>query len=227
MSDEQNEKLLVENNDEPPRKRARVRTLSAAKIDLNDSAPRRMSLETKEFIKEIFEKGIVAQKSIKSKIEEAKFPILPKSQLYQIVNQLRSDKGLNFNSLSDLHQWCLNHSEIPSDDDDRPFVAAFQICIDDDEVTLQDDLVGMVPIDLNSYRLFITTKRLIQLTAHCKYIQIDSKIKFMYEKASVFFVGTTFEDKFQPLGVSFCSNDDYLDFQFTFKSMQSLSRSSK
>ncbi|RNA32652.1 hypothetical protein BpHYR1_035336 [Brachionus plicatilis] len=92
-------------------------------------------------------------------------------------------------NFAQLNEWCHRNKNVPTDNN-QPFVVSYQIKIDDDE-----DGTIQFPEDINisirslSFRIFVTTPRLMTLVSDAKYIQADSTYKLIWNNFPVQVVG--------------------------------------
>lgn len=101
-------------------------------------------------------------------------------------------------------------------------MVSYQIKIDDDE-----DGTIQFPEDINisirslSFRIFVTTPRLMTLVSDAKYIQADSTYKLIWSNFPVQVVGFTDADNsFHPIGLGITTNEDEYNYNFIFNSIQ-------
>ena len=129
----------------------------------------------------------------------------PKTKINNIVQSIRKSKKESPQpSLNDLKKWCEQHSEIP-DDQNQVFVANFEYESFPDQI----------------FRVFLTTKPLIQFALETNYILSDATYKLTYGGFPALTGGTTDRaKKFHPFGLALCATENRLDFSFFFKSVE-------
>ena len=162
---------------------------------------------SKPRIQELEKLGVKASRMLDLLREEN----LQRPQLRQLNNylaQLRKNKnGPVRMSLNELKTWSENRNEIP-DNFDQVFVAAF-------EYNLQP----------RKFRMFLTTKRLIQNSVHQQNCVSDATYKLIFEEYPVFTVGNIDKDKhFHPFGLGIASNEEETDFGFIFSSVKNAAK---
>ena len=110
-------------------------------------------------------------------------------------------------SFNELQTWSENRNQIPIDSD-QVFCAGFQC--------------STKP---NKFRMFLTTKRLIQNSLHQQNCVSDATYKLIFEEYPVFTVGNIDKNKhFHPFGLGIASNEEESDFGFIFSSVKSASK---
>ncbi len=103
---------------------------------------------------------------------------------------------------------------------DEPFVVDYNAFFHDDDLATrrgdyEQDRRGK---DLDQFRFFITTRRLIEFSLNSKVvIQTDGTYKLNWQGAPVLIVGTTDRNRsFHPFGIATCSREAHLDYKFLF-----------
>jgi hypothetical protein len=119
--------------------------------------------ELKELILDLYGSGVRKPKAI-IKAMEKKLGNNNAPKKNQIVNFITGHKRRKFGDgieLGDLSQWCLDHSEVPKDED-QYFVVHYQIFYDDEAESYDNEDDDYEPGDI--FRVYISTKRLIRLS---------------------------------------------------------------
>ena len=110
-------------------------------------------------------------------------------------------------SLNELKTWSENRSEIPVNYD-QVFVAGFEC-----------------NLNPRKFRIFLTTKRLIQNSIHQQNCVSDATYKLIFEEYPVFTIGNIDKNKhFHPFGLGIASNEEESDFGFIFSSVKNISK---
>jgi hypothetical protein len=95
----------------------------------------------------------------------------------------------------------------------------YQVKVDGDEVSQSNEFKAR--IHTRHLRLFLSTKRLLKLAKRAKVFQADATYKLIWQGFPVLIVGTSdMDNKFHPLGMAVCSNEEATDFSFIFESLQ-------
>ena len=99
--------------------------------------------------------------------------------------------------------------------DDEAFVFDYQVKVDDDDMILDGP-----PIDNRQFRFAISTSRLPKVAAkHRHVIQADSTYKLIWQGNPVQIAGISDKsNRFHPILLTVCSNEDENDFNFLFSS---------
>ena len=164
-------------------------------------------------------------KHILAQLREKGIHVKNKAQIISRINQLKKEKyGRTKISLGEFERFCINHKEIP--DEDKGFVAAYFVSYDDNELDdEEDDDEGETVDSANEncgkkFRVFFTTKRLVEIATKTNKIHADATYKLIWEGAPVLMDGTTDLDRhFHPYGINVLSNEKTADFVFIFKSL--------
>ncbi|RNA00128.1 hypothetical protein BpHYR1_021151 [Brachionus plicatilis] len=144
---------------------------------------------------------LTANKLIRDGIQPP--PKLKINNIFQTVR--KSQKESPQPSLNDLKKWCDQYSEI-LENQNQVFVANFEYESFPDQI----------------FRVFLTTKRLIQFALETNYILSDATYKLTYGGFPALTGGTTDRaKKLHPFGLASCATENRLDFSFCFfKSVQ-------
>ncbi|RNA28508.1 hypothetical protein BpHYR1_012213, partial [Brachionus plicatilis] len=106
-----------------------------------------------------------------------------------------------------LKNWCDSHNAIPDDLDEVFAVSEFKIT--PDELT---------------FKIFLTTKRLISFTTKCKHIATDATYKLLWLNFPVLLCGTNDSDNtFHPFGVLLSRYETESEFAYMFRTCKNLS----
>ena len=130
-----------------------------------DNSEKNMSPDVKAKIVEFFNLNIKPN-SILELLREQNMKVPKKSILSGFLRKIRKEKfGKTILSLGELEIWCKNNY-FNQNDEDKPFVANYLINYGDDmdydEIENQDEVEEKDDLSLPFFRLFITTKRLLE-----------------------------------------------------------------
>ncbi|RNA16462.1 hypothetical protein BpHYR1_007053 [Brachionus plicatilis] len=107
-------------------------------------------------------------------------------------------------------------------DNDQPFVVSYQIKIDNDEdgtIQFQEDY--NISIRSLSFRIFLSTTRLMSMISVVKYIQADLTYMLIWNNFPVQIVAFTDVDhSFHPIGLRITTYENENDYNFNFNSIQ-------
>jgi hypothetical protein len=191
---------------------------------LESQTKRGINPATKEAIKKQLQLGVkrpklIGQNLLKEKLLNTEIEIPNDRQLFNFLQTLKgpNSKSLTFGELVTLLE---NNATIP-DDLDSPFIL-YQLKIDNDDIqqTFPANKFN-IPIERESFRFFVTTRRLLSISSTAKFIHADSTYKLIWNNFPVLICGTSDKDKvFHPFGISVCTNERQEDFQFMFESLQ-------
>ena len=122
----------------------------------------------------------------------------------QLTNFLAYHRGKTLGTagvtLDQLQNWARERSEIPADDDEV-FCGKFEC----------------VALPQKTFRIFITTKRLLSFTTLTSHILADATYKLITQGFPVLTCGTTDKAKqFHPYGIAVTTNERQEDFAFLF-----------
>ncbi len=178
---------------------------------------------TKESIKKQLAQGVKKPKTISANLanEHLTNPEIEVPNDRQLFNFLQTLKGpnvknLNFGQLLILLQ---EHAKVP-DDMDEPFVL-YQVRIDEDQSERFPPDQFIIPIGKESFRFFVTTRRLLLIASKTKIIHADSTYKLMWNDYPALICGTSDMDKvFHSFGIAVCTTEREHDFQFMFECLQ-------
>lgn len=173
-----------------------------------DQATQRLPDAMKAEIETLYKVHRTKPKRIFEMLKEKGFT--PKSVM-QISNFLQNMKKNEYGpasiSLGSLEEWCQQHCAPPQDEDD-----AFVV-----------DYCANYPDDDNdaSFRLVISTPRLLAQSALASHVHCDATYKLNWEGCPVLIVGTSDKDRhFVPICLAVCSDEQAESFQFIFASLQ-------
>ena len=190
--------------------------VSQSKIGINNT--------TKEAIKKQLKLGIKKPKTISSNLakEHQTNPEIKVPNKLQLTNFIQTLKGPNQKTLNfgQLIMLLKEHATIP-EDLDEPFIM-YQIKIDEqDNQEVFPPGKFNIPIENESFRFFVTTRRLLSIASKSKFIHADSTYKLIWNNFPVLVCGTSDMDKvFHPFGLAVCTSEKENDFQFMFESLQ-------
>lgn len=116
--------------------------------------------------------------------------------------------------------WCIENREVP-DDENKAFVCAYQINIDDDEPENFPQEFENVHNPVLSTRFFIATVQLLKLASkHCAILHADATYKLNWLGYPVLIIGISdMNNTFHPLGLALTRDEKSDDFEFIFKSL--------
>jgi hypothetical protein len=179
---------------------------------------------TKESILKQLELGVKKPKTICANLAN-EILINPEIEIpndRQLLNFLQTLKGPNHKIMNfgELITHLELHAQIP-DDPDQPFLM-YQLKIDDEDKqkTFPENSFDL-PINAESFRFFVTTRRLLSIAKDAKFIHADSTYKLIWNDFPVLICGTSDKNKvFHPFGLSVCSSEKEHDYQFMFECLQ-------
>ncbi len=159
---------------------------------------------TKDEIDALYKMGIEKPKAILSQLEE-KNVTLP--SYIQLTNYLVQHKakvlGKSSISLGELEDWANKNRHMP-EDDDTPYVCGFDCSF-----------------DKKTFRLAVTTKRLLENTLNSDMVQADATYKLIWQGFPVLIVGTSDSQRqFHPFCLAICTNETEEDYKFLFNSLK-------
>lgn len=129
----------------------------------------------------------------------------------QLTNFLQRFKkqnyGPSFMAIGDFDSWCLQRSALPSaSEPDTPFVVR--------------QTFGLNADPNASIRVFISTRRLLELSLKSDILHADATYKLNWEGLPTMVVGTTDQDRhFHAFGLGITSGETAEDFAFIFQSV--------
>ena len=169
--------------------------------------------KTKEAINQLIADGINKPNAILQSLSSRGIESLTKAQLKNYLARYRLKKfGAGTITIGELKQWCIEHADIPLDDD-TPFAGSHNVDYDEH-------------IGEQTIQIFFTTKRLIQLTVHATHVCTDGTYKLIWQGYPVLMVGSTDANKkYHPFGIAITLTEDADDFEFIFESVASCTRS--
>lgn len=175
-------------------------------------------LELSELIKEEINKLLELNQKPKAILQILYEKDLAVPDMTQLRNYISKYKNIKFGrskiSLGELEQWCLDFNTVP-ESDDSPFIVSYQIIYDDDEDIYSDEE------DSNcKFRIFISTKRLLQMASKVTILHADATYKLVWQGFPILVIGTSDYDRhFHIIGLALCTNEKTADFKFLFKSI--------
>ncbi len=179
---------------------------------------------TKDSIMKQLETGVQKPKTICANLanEILTNPEIEVPDDRQLLNFLQTLKGPNCKNLTfgELISLLEEHARIP-DDPDHPFLL-YQVKIDDnDEPKTFPEKKFDIPITEESFRFFVTTRRLLSIATEASFIHADSTYKLIWNGFPVLICGTSDKNKvFHPFGLSVCTKEKEHDYQFMFECLQ-------
>jgi hypothetical protein len=181
-----------------------------------------LCVEAKQEIEKLFELKL-KPKVILEKLREKRIEVNNKGQICAFLKELKQKKyGEVKISLGVFEQFCIDHKEIP-DDEDKGFVAAYYVDYDENDELDDDEDVDNDTDDENDgkkFRVFLTTKRLIKNASKSNKIHADATYQLIFEGCPVLMDEYTDLDRhFHPFGINVCSNKKTKDFIFIFKAL--------
>ena len=119
-------------------------------------------------------------------------------------------------SLGELEDWLNQNLDLPSSDDE-PFIVDHKILyfddLDSDEQEKYED-----DFDENTFRFFVSTKRLLNLALKRHHMNADATYKLNWQGFPILLCGTTDSDKkFHGFGLAVSTNEKKDDFKFIIK----------
>ena len=137
--------------------------------------------------------------------EEIQIPKV--KDLYNYLATFRKNKfGHSNMNLGELNSWCLDHEEVPPENEpDLPFIVKFQMYYPDETYTQEDEHDS--PKD--QFRFYITTRRLIEFSTNFTLVlQTDGTYKLTWLGNAILIVGSSdFDRIFHPVGLACCSRE--------------------
>ena len=145
-------------------------------------------------------------------------------ELKKLYNYLPTFKktqiGKTNMALGELAEWCDKNSNLPEADlPDEAFVANHEIFDIDDDTNQNDIPESYEKGDV--FRIFITTRRLIELSTKFSILQTDGTYKLLWQGFPVLLLGSSDANRvFHTVGVSVVSRERTNDYAFLFESIQ-------
>lgn len=127
---------------------------------------RGLSQETKDMVVELLQQKVSTPALIVAALERKQVVVDPKKIANFLSTYRKKTYGDGNISLTELKQWCNKRMDIP-EDHDQPFVGAFEYKVESDE--------------LNYFRLFLTTIRLLQNIFETTHLAADGTYKLIYQ----------------------------------------------
>lgn len=163
---------------------------------------------TKVVIIDLLDKKVTKEK-IRDYLNENDHLYQNETQLSNFLAEERKRRaGPQIISLSDFDGWCKSHTGIPENDNDS-FVL-------NHEVIYKNEGLGTAP----QFRVFITTKKLLNNARNTNFICADATYKIVWEGYPALVLGTTnINRQFALIGIGLCSGEAENDFHFMFSSL--------
>lgn len=173
-----------------------------------ENAVNRIGGELEAEIRSLFEHN-VRPKAILYSLVRKGFTPPTKSKLTTFLNKIRKQKfGTEKLHFGTLEKWLEESNSVPLNDD-QPFVVAYKVRTDEDNV------------ENSIFRFFVSTKLLLNQAVNAKILHTDATYKLVWQGFPVLQIGTTDADrKFHPFGIAVCTNERADDFEFIFRSLQ-------
>ena len=180
---------------------------------------------TKAYIKHLLSLGVLLPKQILQNIEKEqrsnpaiKVPL--EKQLYNHLSIKKDRVGSCRMKFSELSKYCKENTQLPTEKN-KPFVVSYQINIDDEDDEMYPVDSTKIQIEQASFRMVITSQRLLEIASKATIIQADSTYKLIWNGFPVLIIGTSDADKvFHPFLIAICTNETQHDFHFVFNSLQ-------
>ncbi|RNA00682.1 hypothetical protein BpHYR1_026613, partial [Brachionus plicatilis] len=100
-------------------------------------------------------------------------------QLYNYLAQYRKRKGNTRMNFNELYAWCTENIAIPTNENE-PFLSSYQIKVDSEDTSIYPEDRDSIQIEELSFRLFLTSQRLLENCKNTKFIQADSTYKLIW-----------------------------------------------
>lgn len=138
--------------------------------------------------------------------DDPRFRGITKNQVQYVINKYnRETYGNPAVTLKDLEDFVKLHNQLPIELDE-PFVVNFFRSAPNDTEKI--------------FRIFYSTKRLLQFATESDIIHIDGTYKIMIQGFPVVIVGVTdYAKRFHLCGLTICSSESASDYQFVFESL--------
>ena len=180
-----------------------------------------LSDQAKKEIEKLFDLNLKPKRMLEM-LRDKGIMLKNKTQLNNYLVKLRHNKyGPNKISLGELENWCIEHSNLPETDNEA-FVVAYHVKYGDgdDDDDCADDISDDIDHE-STFRVFISTKKLLRNSLKSKIIHDDATYKLNWEGMHVLIVGISDLDRhFHPCGIAVCSNEKTSDFEFIFNSLK-------
>lgn len=165
--------------------------------------------KTKQFILDLYlNKKTRKPFRILELIMENNLPQVTKTQLNNFIQRIKVKHfGSSNCTLSDFITWCEDNKAVP-DDEDTTFCLNYEY------------LVHPNSLEVEYYRAFLTTKRLLSFMEFNKILASDGTHKITYQGYPAIVLGTLDKMKrFHPFGLCLVFGETADDYEFAFKSL--------
>lgn len=162
--------------------------------------------EARQFIEGQVELGNYPKTIMFKLRQNTEFNFITKNQVTHIINTYKKQKfGNPAVTLSDLENFFRLNNAVPEGDDD-PYVVNFDRSNSEDED--------------KRFRLFYSTKRLLQHALQSNVVHIDGTYKIIVQGFPVLVIGVSdYAKVFHLCGLAICSSEGSADFQFVIESL--------
>ncbi|RNA14103.1 hypothetical protein BpHYR1_024392 [Brachionus plicatilis] len=170
-----------------------------------ESDSNRLSFQIREEIIRIYENETHQTNLIIEKLRMKNFKAT-KIQIYNLIHRYKINQSESKNTtLNQLRDYCSSHKSTP---------------LDSDQVYIPDTYFRYGLNVLEEFRIFLTTKRLIQMATKANCVHIDVTYKLLWHGLPVIIIGTTdCSHNFHPFGLTICKHQNENDFAFTFQAV--------
>ncbi|CAF1008423.1 unnamed protein product [Brachionus calyciflorus] len=162
--------------------------------------------EVKTKIKYYFELGLT-RKDIRNNLVKDGIEPPSYNQMSYILTSIKNEINPSTSkqaTLNEFKDWCEQRLVIP-DDEDQVFVGKFEF----------------EALPIRKFRVFLTTKRLLQQASKMKHFLSDATYKLTYGNFPILTGGTTDKNKtLHPFGLAVCKTEQDVDFSFYFSSVK-------
>ena len=163
--------------------------------------------------------GTLLNNLIKLKRTDDKIVVPEKQQIVNYLARKRAKLGGTSITFAQLSTWLEEHKDLP-ESEDEVFAVSYQINIDNEDIINYPDTTSDIPLNRETFRLFLSTKRLISMSTGTTVLQADSTYKLIWQRFPVQVVGTSdANNTFHPFGLAVCSTEREHDYQFIFNSV--------
>ncbi|RMZ97753.1 hypothetical protein BpHYR1_006011, partial [Brachionus plicatilis] len=169
-----------------------------------DNEETKIPEETQKHIKQLDSLGTKPE-AILHQLTVLGIPPVKKSDLTNFLQKIRTEKKeVAMPTLQDLKNWCDNRLELP-ESEDQVFVGKYEI----------------QALPVQTFKIFLTTKRLLSFACINSHILSDATYKLLYGGFPVLTGGTTDKSrKLHPFGLALCKTEQEDDFAFYFKALK-------
>jgi hypothetical protein len=173
-----------------------------------------LPIATKNYIQTQYLKHNIRKPNVlKYMIMEENLPQITDTQMYNLISRLKKKHlGPSQCALGEFIQWCEKRTSTP-EDDDTVFVVGF------------DHKINQVTFQIEYFRCFLSTKRLLSYMEKNDRICADGTNKVNWQGYPAIVLGTTDHSKqFHPFGLGLCYGETSSDYEFCFKACMKLNK---